>query len=423
MQILLPRIKRHLAELLGADKMSSSFHFLTINYTFLMVYFTLESVFVNTLIYRVSGDMLDVIKYRAVTHVLNALSMTIGAHISRKRSPITTIKIGGISYLLMYVVLFFGMEHMASLKTIVAIFSGAGAGFYWTGQNILVTHYTTKQNRATGLAIQGIVQGIMTLLVPVISGFVISLMPGNTGYRVMFGVGMLAVILQRFFQGKLTDVVQKTRTSEYRLALKLVWRKMTCKLMLSYEIIRGFREGTFAFFLNMVLFEIITDEGLVGINTFFTGIMAIIGAWAYGKFDASERRVRLFLASTTVLMLMLVVLYWWTNAFTVILFSIVNAIAALFVLYIFNTYSYNVMGQNEIMRQCMGEMCGLRELAINIGRLLGLYTVTLFPQTLKGYVYAMMVLVLSQYPGAFLIKLTRDILDRKDRVRIEQNAM
>jgi len=416
----LKRLRSRAADLLGLDQMDARFNILAANYVFLMMYYTLESVFVNTLLYRISPEMGIVIRYRAVVFLFTAVSVNVAAYFCKRFSPVLVIRLAGLSYILMYILLFVGLDHMDRLMYPVAILSGSGIGFYFGGHNMLLTQYTNRANRAMGVSILGVAQGAMTLLVPVVSGFVISLLPGNAGYRTMFGIGMLVVLLQGRLQKKLAPVEQKKKTSELKLALKLIWRKSTCKMMLAFEIVRGFRDGTFAFFLNMVLFEIITQESLVGINTFFTGIMTIFGSWAYGKMAGPGKRVGYALLSTTILLAGCVSMFWFASAATVMIFSAVNAFAHLFIGYTANTFSFDVMSQNETMRRCLAEMSALRESAITLGRLAGLFVLTLFPDTLEGYVWAMCVLTVSQYLAVWLIKLTKDTLDRKQVKRISK---
>jgi len=419
MALRFKQIKCHALELLGMDHMNQKFKVLALNYIFLMVYFTLESVFVNTLLYRITPEMSIVIYYRAVVYLVTALSMNLAAYLSKRFSPVTVIKLGALSYLIMYLVLFIGMDHMDRLMYVVAVLSGCSTGLYWCGHNFLITHYTSRENRSIGVSILGLVQGTITLLVPVLSGFVISLMPGNAGYRVMFGFGMLAVILQSGAQKRLAPVEVKKHTNDYRLAFKLFWHKTTCKLMLGYEMMRGFREGTFTFFLNMVLFEIITEESLVGINTFLIGVLSIAGSWAYGKLAVGAgRRIKLAFAATTLLLLFCAMLFVAPTAPTVMLFSMGNAFLGVFIMYSCNTYSYDVMGQNETTRQCLAEMGGIREVALTAGKLAGMFVVTRFPSTITGYTQAMCLLIGSQYLTAMMIKLTRDTLDRKQIKRM-----
>lgn len=409
-------IRRKIIHFLSLDLMDERYQVLAANYVFLMFYTTLETVFVNTLLYQISPEISVVIRYRAVVYLSSAVTMHLAAWMAQKKDPVFVMRLGALFYLLMYVTLFIGISHMAAIKYLAAFLTGLGYSFYWSAHNILVTHYTTRGNRDAGIAVLSIIQGALTLFCPLISGLVISLTPGFAGYRVMFALGMLAVVLQMRVHRKLAPVTQTRHESQVRLAFRLLWKKATYKLMLVYEMIRGVRDGTFAFILNAVLFELITDELLIGVNTFLTGALAITGAWVYGRYVTAKSRVRYTVLATTALLLFCGLAYRFPGAPMIILFTVVNAFFQLFLINSCCNMTYDLLGQNENTRKCMGETLAIREGAITLGRIGGLALVLAFPAgDVTGYIEAMFILTLTQYLLALFMKLTQMILDRKSK--------
>lgn len=404
-------LKRHTVEILSLDSMSEKYHVLAVNYIFLVIYTTLESVFVNTLLYRITPDISIVILYRGIAYVFSAITMQFAAYIGQKKTPLTVIRLGGVLFLIMYAVLFFGMDHMRTLMYVTAALAGMGGAFYWSGHNTLVTHYTTAYNRDVGVSILCIIQGIGALLVPIFSGSVISFTESvfgspTIGYRVMFGLGMLAVIGQVRYQRKLPPVVQLEHHSEIKLALGLFRKEIAYKLVLCYEILRGFRDGAFGFILNMILFQIITSESLVGFNAFLTGIMTIFGAWAYGKLVKPHLRVQYTLIATTVMLVFCALLLFKSNAPVVMLFAMVNSFFALFVVNVAANTTIDVITRDKTSRKCIAESVAIREVFLTVGRVGGLFVFTLFPAGMAGWVSAMLILTASQYLIALFLRLT-----------------
>lgn len=419
MKHILTNFKNKAIDILGLDRVSKAYHILIVNYIFLIFYTTLESVFVNTLLYRISDNgLISVIIYRAITYMASAVSFYIGAAVSQGKNPLTTLRLGAFSYLLMYVFLFFGIDYMNELKYIIAIFSGAGGGLYWSGHNILVSNYTNKSNRDVGVSILGIFQGILTLTIPVISGYVISIMPEISGYRVMFGLAMLAVVAQVFVTFKFHPIKHVVQHSKIRLAFKLMTRNVIYKYMIGYDFVRGIRDGTFAFILNMLLFEIITNESVVGLNTFFSGVMAIVGSWAYGKLVSPSTRVKYSLLSITALILSCSVLFLATNITTVIIFNVINAFSQLIFLNSYGNTTFDILGQNQTSRKCMSELFAFRETSIMLGRLLGLFFTIMVPAGNFGYILVILILTLSQYLAVFLMNKAITTLDRKKQSQL-----
>lgn len=411
---LLRGIRRKCIDVLGLDLMSEQFSMLALNYVFIMIYYTLEIVFVNTLLFRVSGgDMYSVLTYRGITFACCAVGMNICAAFAGRIPPIRAMKIAGGMYLALFGVMLFGMEDLSSLMYVMGALSGLGQGFYWSGHNVLLTLYSTPRNRAVGLGIVGIIQGVMTLLVPLISGWVIQLMPEMIGYRVMFGIAMGVVAVQFYFMNKLQPVARKHKPHDFRFAFKLVTHKLTLKLMLAFEMVRGLRDGAFAFFLNMVLFEIVTSESLVGFNSFLTGVVSIIAAWAFGKLTTPETRVRNSAIAVAGLFGFCLLLLLKVNAAIIILFGVVNTFLSFFLNNSAVSYTFDLVGQNETLRGVMTELMGFRQTALDIGRVSGLVIISLFPKNLSGYISAMLVLTGVQFLTVFLLYLTKRVQERK----------
>lgn len=403
-------IKRHTVEILSLDSMSDKYHVLAANYIFLVIYTTLESVFVNTLLYRITPDISIVILYRGITYISSAITMQFAAYIGQKKTPVTVIRLGGVLYLIMYAVLFFGMDYMNVLMFVTAVLAGMGGAFYWSAHNTLVTHYTTPYNRDVGISILCIIQGSAALLVPIISGSVISFTedvfgsPG-VGYRIMFGLGMLTVIAQTRYQRKLPPVVQLEHHSELKLALRLFRKEISYKLAMCYEFLRGFRDGTFGFILNMILFQLITSESLVGLNAFLTGIMTITGAWAYGKFVKPGLRVYYTMIATTAMLAFCALMLAKASAPVVMLFAMVNSFFALFISNVTSNTTIDIITRDEISRKCIAESVAIREIFLAVGRVSGLFIFTLFPSSMVGRIAAMLILTASQYLIALFVKL------------------
>lgn len=416
------KVYNRMLDALGLSLMGERYQMLTLTYLLLMIYTTIESVFVNTLLHRISGDMSYVMLYRGIGYAVSAIMMNVAAVVSQKSNPVAVLRMGAGFYLLSYIGLVFGMEYMEVMRFIIPVFSGAAGAFYWSGHNSLVLEYSSPENRDLGLGIFGIVSGVTTLIIPVITGFVISLMPGNWGYQVMFAAGMIFVAIQFVLATRLTleeGSKDRKRKSRYKQTFQLFREKQTLRFMLYAEAIRGARDGIFAFILNMMLFEIIADERLTGINTFLTGIMAIIGSWVYGRFVQPRIRGKYMNISITIILVFTSFLFYKMNAATLMIFTAINAFFQLFINNTNNSNTYDVTSQTKETLLCTREIYGIREVALAVGRIAGLIYGLLAPKSQVGYVVLLSILTLIQYFSAFFIQKTYHILEDK---RIAEEA-
>lgn len=389
--------------MLGLDRVGNAYRTLVLNYVLFMLYTTLETTFVNTLLYTVIPDMSIVIAYRAVFYFAMGLMTHLASWISHRRSILFVIRIGAALYILTYVLLFFGLNHMACIWMWVAFIAGSGNAFYWSAHMQLVPRYTTIYNRDVGMALLGIVQGVMTLIVPLISGYIITWMSGTSGYRVLFGICVAAALGQLWVQMRLAPVKQKQHCSQLRLVFHLIRRMKNYRYMVGYETVRGLRDGAFAFILNMLLFEIVTDESLVGINTFLTGAASIAGAWVFGKIVHPHLRGQYAMLASAILSVLTLLMYLWLNPPFLMAFTVVSSFLSLFIVNSCSNTTYDLMGQNSITRRCMGETIATRESLIALGRLIGMTFLMLMPHDRNGYVTAILVMTLTQLVCGFLM--------------------
>ena len=417
--VLLARgIKRKVFDALGIELMSDKFNVLAVNYVFLMVYFTLESIYVNTLLLRLSdGDIQAVLAYRAVTFAFSAVGMSLGSIFSHKINSVVAIRTAGGLYVLLFLTMFVGMEHLGSLIFPVGAISGLAVGFYWLGHNVLLTHYTTQHNRAVGIAIMTVIQGALALSMPLVSGIVIGLSPGMAGYRVMFGVAIGAVLAQVAFMRKLSPVSNTQKRGEMLLALRLIWRRLMLRIMIAMEFARGLREGVFIFFLNILLFEIVSSESLVGFNSFLAGSASIAAAWLYGRIAKPDNRMLMTGISATAMLAFCSLLLFALAPVTVILFNVVNAFLAMLIMNCTVNNTFDALGWDDASRGVMTELLAYREVAIACGRIAGVVALSLFPATLQGYVHAMLALIATQYLVVLLMYASRREMVKQEALR------
>lgn len=408
-------IRRKVYDALSLERMDKKFGVLAVNFVFLMSYFTLEGVFVNTLLLRISdGDFRVVLIYRSIKFAFSAMAMLFAAAFPSKMHPTKLLRGGGVLYMLSFAALFIWMERLTDIMYFLGAAVGIAAGLYFLGHNMLLTHYTTPSNRALGLSLMTIVQGSISLMMPLISGMVIGFMPDMIGYRIMFGLAILAAGAQVTFIRKLTPVAASKHKTELIQAIKMFFTKTTIGLIFILDLIRGLRDGVFMFFLNIVLFEIVGSESLVGFNSFLAGIAAISGAWLYGRVATAGNRAVLVGIATTVLMAFAGLLMLAMNPATIILFSVLNSFMVVIINNSATNTSFDILGM-QAYRPIMTELMAVREVALQSGRIVGVLVVSSLPPTLEGYVQAMLVLTASVYLVAVLLHIIRLAVDKERR--------
>ena len=179
------------------------------------------------------------------------------------------------------------------------------------------------------------------------------------------------------------------------------------------ETMRGVREGTFNFLLNILLFEAISSETLMGFNTLLTGVGTIISFWVIGKIIKPHNRVKGMLVATIILLVASALPAVNLNPTTIIVFSFINAFFTQFIL---NSSSsiFFLLIQKKAENNAREEYFSIRELLLDSGRIIGILILFLFPKDPAGYVVAIIVLTLSQFITVWLSNHTLKLLKREE---------
>ena len=137
--------------------------------------------------------------------------------------------------------------------------------------------------------------------------------------------------------------------------------------------------------LNILLFEIIKSEALIGFNTFLCWSIVLISQWSSSKIVNRFKYSRIINFSVAALVTATLLIIIQYNAVTIIILSIVNGF---FNVYLVNP-TLNIFYSGVLKADPEGkisfEIFSLREYMLAIGRTLGLVIVFSMPKTAVGY--------------------------------------
>jgi hypothetical protein len=169
MKLLVSDIKEHFLFATGLHKLSPSFlPFLVMHFGFVLIS-NLQTVFVNTLLLRLTGQSDTSLIYNLVLYSVSASMFLVCYKVMKDRAPVLTVRIGLVLYLFMYAVFFLLFTRLADVMVLVAVLHGAANAFYWTAYIILLGQYTTDRNRDLALCFTGLINGIAVLVMPAVA--------------------------------------------------------------------------------------------------------------------------------------------------------------------------------------------------------------------------------------------------------------
>ena len=425
MKYFMKRVGAFLEDSLGLNQMTAEFKkFATMHCTY-NLFQGLVSVYITTLLMRVSGDG-DIVKwYNMLNFLFTGIMMILAVFVMRKKNTNLVTRIGIMGFIVLYTTLLFTMNSADKMMPVFGILTGFSNGFYWLTYSTYVSAFTLDSRRDVALAFIGFVNGIITLTMPALSGFVIEQIGGFLGYTVVFGlsfgIAVVTILLSLRLPKHVVPAEKKETNTYYRRALKKIVLDPCWRCGMSTEMIRGVREGTFNFLLNILVFETVKSETLMGFNTLLTGVGTIISFWVVGRISRPSNRIKLMFTATTVLLVAALLLVWGMSPELIIAFAFLNAF--------FNTFIVNpsssiffLLIQKKAEPNAREEYFSIKEVFLNFGRILGIFILLAFPKEQMGYVIAVIVLTLTQFITVGLGRHTTKLLAKADEEALSDNA-
>lgn len=388
--------------LFGDLKGSRDFkRFAAVHISFLF-FTTLSSVFINTFFMKNTGDMRASILFNLFNILTAMVFMNIAAPICSKTSPRTVVILGVIAYNLEYAFVLFMGDASSNYVILVGLLNGLGGVFYWLGYYNLLTDTTKDANRDQALSVFGIVLAVINLVVPMTSGFLISSLPGNVGYFVIFGISFGVSILTMVCTFFVKAPPSRNKSFHYLTAIKLVAREKRLSLPIAVKFCRGLREGIFTYIIPVFLFYMQPSEALVGFSTFLTGVGSVVAFVVIGRFMHPQNRIRLLVLATTIMVGFSVILLLATNLYVVLAYNLINAFLVQFM--ITPTTSIFIASVEQVpeaydKRQ---EIFAIKDIILNGGRAIGILISLMLPVDLTLYAAAVLAMTAAQYGTAFL---------------------
>lgn len=404
---IIKRIKTQMFFAMGADRLNKEFlQFVGMHLAYLLAT-SVTTLFVSTLLMRVAKDPNTIVlKYNIIHFFFVGLSMTWAAMCMKKLNNKVITLIGlGLS-MLTYLVIFFFMGTLDSVYMIVAVIHGVATGFYWITYFSSLLIYSNDDTRDIAMSFLGVFAGIISLVLPMISGYAIELFSGFIGYYVVFGLCFAFGGFAIYLVLRLPEIKPLKTKTRFLNMLKKIYTESTWFFVIHMDFFKGIREGAFGFFLNVLLFEIVKSEGLVGVNTFLVGAMSMISCIVAGKLMRPNNRIKLMLGGITLLTALAALLFLQLDTITILIFSVANAFLGVFIVNPTTTTLYTVLDKVKEAGERKSEVFAITECYKNAGRILGVVLIMVLPKTNFFYVLSLIILTSSQYITVIFAKVT-----------------
>lgn len=371
---------------------------------------SMSGLFLNLYLWRLTQDLAVNALYNLIVFAITPIAFAAGGWIAKKRDRMVTYRIGIVMIALFYLMVILAQEQVPHYYIWFALFNGIAAGFYWTGYLVLQYDVSTEANRIRFLAMNMVMFNSAGLAGPALAGFVIQRNDGLQGYMIIFTLAFIMFVIAAVISFRI-PMVQSHHKAYYLKFMGLVMHrnKRWLKALYSFFVL-GLFQGLMLFLPNIMLFQAVGREDWVGyLGVFFSSLTVATGYVISRKAQKENVRQYVFFSTTGVVAgsgLLLTGVELWSVVLFMILFSICNPLA----INTLTSYYYRLIGSLPLKGQLRIESVVMRELFLNLGRVLSIGLLVLLATDLESEVMPVILFVMAvmQYALVLLIKEKTD---------------
>lgn len=235
----------------------------------------IASVFLNVYLVRLTNSIFIILFQNILNYVSLLIAFIIGTKFISKINLVTFLKTGIFS-MIAYYLLILSLKEQAQLFLIpLGIFNGIGQGFYYFSFNLLTGQLVKKSEQGRFFSYQQTFSYLFGIIIPSLSGYIISIYTKLTGYYILFFISALLLII-----GIYMSIFIKGLTLNQNIRLLEVLKLKGNKYWNAnkyYNFSNGIRDSIFNQIFTVFAYTIISNEQTIGQ---FNSIMACIGIFS-----------------------------------------------------------------------------------------------------------------------------------------------
>lgn len=336
--------------------------------------------------------------YNIIFYVFQGAAMILASTALRRFPSRYCARIGILLSSVGYLLLLVLRENSVNVMPLLALVMGSGGAFYWISFAMLLSDASSDSNRDKAWSYIGMTGSVVSLIVPFSAGNIIGAVSGIKGYIIVFGLAFAVAIITVLLSMRIKENSAEAGKNRFKEAINLIKSIKSAKYSYTAIAFLGLREGSASFVLNILLFQMLRDEKIVGINTLLTGAAAILANMLCSKIMHPQSRVRIFNTSVTILLITCLLLLANINVYTVIAVAMMTAALTALMNNSANSVFFATFDGNDgLTTQLRPEMFAIKELILSVGRVAGIFVLYFVPNTFAWCMGGLIILTVLQY--------------------------
>ncbi|WP_256759275.1 MFS transporter [Cohnella sp. WQ 127256] len=344
---------------------------LAVNGLFIMAS-ALSGTYFGVYIWKASNDYIQIGWFTLLSHLFMAITFWVAGNGVKEGNKMIYLRLGiGVSALFYALVLLLG-GHALQWIWVLGIVQGIATGLFWLSYNVIYFEVTDAHNRDRYNGWAGVIASLVGMIIPWCSGFLISRMAGESGYRAIF---ILSFVI--FVAGIGVSFFLHNRRTEGHYDWKLPYRllgkpKTAWRPVLGALVAQGVRESVFGVIIGVLIYVQTGSELKLGNYALITSVVGFISFLATGIWLKPAWRNKGMLVGVIAITMVILPFFFGISFTTLLIFGV--GAALFFPLYMLPMTSavFDLIGQDENSVRQRVEYVVARELALNVGRIVGM---------------------------------------------------
>lgn len=329
----------------------------------------LSGVFQSVFLWKMDKTYTLLAYYSMYWSISIIISFGLCAWLARKTSPMITMRVGFVFYLLAYLIMLIFHDTLNHHIMLLGGTMGLAISLYSVGMHMAILDLTTNNERDRFLYIQGILTTIGGTIAPLISGILISQFTGMMGYYVVFISTGSFFVLSFFFSLKVKgkQIAVKSYFWEVVKHPAHEWKRMY-PVMLADGIVSGVY---WTFLVSMITFKMAGDELNLGLFNTAAQIVSIVTFFLLARFSNPSYRLLFFGIGAGLLFVNSLFLSIYPVLLGLILFGIIQPVATNLINTSMNAMIYESIERDPNYRKKRLDYIIIREIPLGVGRIFG----------------------------------------------------
>ncbi|QWU17748.1 MFS transporter, YQGE family, putative transporter [Paenibacillus sophorae] len=333
----------------------------------------LAGTFLNVYLWKSRQDYAMIGWFTVAQQLALGLSFWLGGKWVKEHNKMNALRLGIAVSGLFYLLVLWLESKVVQYVWPLGIVLGIASGLFWLAFNIVYFEITERENRDAFNGWVGLLGSLTGIVGPWLSGWLISALHGNRGYRLVFIISLCiygaAAVLSFFLKKRKTSGSYEWLEPWHQLRSgDGDWRVTGTALFF-----QGLREGVFSFLIGLLVYIAAREESKLGQFTLITSAVSLVSYWAAGKWLRPKFRSAGMLCGALLLVAVIAPMLWAVNYGMLLVMGIGTSLfIPLYMLPMVST-SFDLMGESEESAGKRVELVVLRELCLMTGRLAGTF--------------------------------------------------